>query len=102
MQKKDKGSPEFKPGILILEKSNPIDTQTLGTTSTVFEQQEIYLSQAGLDNPWLWKLIGQKEKEQFVLPLTGDQLIGQNMEIVVWSPSDAPANTDSCHPCMVE
>ncbi len=94
LQKKDKGSPELKPGILILEKSNQIDTQTLVTTSTVFEQQEIYLSQASLDNPWLWKLIGQKEKAQFVLPLTGEPLIGQNMEIVVWSPSDAPANPD--------
>ena len=97
--------------VFILEQKSPetsgdmphelqINTVTQSANSQIvqfreeIEPQEIYLSQAGKNDPWLWKNIDPREGIELPVALNGDDLSGQVIELEFWSPANAPASPD--------
>lgn len=64
------------------------------TFRKLLEPQQIYLSPAGMDDPWLWQNMDPRDGIQLSIVLDGEDLTGHLLELEFWSPTNAPTNPD--------
>lgn len=94
LQKMTAGTERTKPSELEVGPETQSGSNQNVTFRKVLEPQQIYLSPAGMDDPWLWQNMDPRDGIQLTVVLDGDDLTGQLLELEFWSPTNAPSSPD--------